>query len=449
MSKLKFEIDNQTLKDLEIFDTSKKGKSLSTLFDLTLCRGGRSKLHSFLSSPTIHLEEINERKETIQFFHNHLQDGIELDKNALNFAEYYFRHANFTPRTPSKLAFIGKFFEKISPSSKYYIVDKGVRSTVALLKNIHRFSLILNKKIENNDCPTLLQKNNEKVIKRFSLPEYEEILKITKINAYDTLRFDYMFRFSHRDDIVFFTNLIYEYDAYLAIAKAAKKYNLCYPEVLPKDEKSLEIESLFHPFVDGAISNDISFDRDTNLLFISGPNMAGKSTFLKSLGVAAYLAHVGFPVPAKRMKISLLSGICTTINIADNLHAGYSHFYAEVMRIKEVANELETNNNMLVIFDELFRGTNVKDAYDGTLAIVSAFSKIKTSFFVISSHIVEVARDLKINDKLKFGYFEVIEKNEEATYTYKLQEGISDIRLGMYIINRERLIEQINELSEK
>lgn len=445
---MKFEIDNQTLKDLDIFDTFKKGKSLSTLFDFTLCRGGSSKLHSFLSSPSIYLEEINERKETIRFFHNYLPDGIDLDKNALNFAEYYFRHANFTPRTPSKLAFLNKIFEKINPSTKYYIIDKGVRSTVALLKNIHRFSQMLNERIAANNCPTLLQKNNEKVMKRFSLPEYEEVLRTTKISAYDTLRFDYMFRFTHRDDIVFFTNLIYEYDAYLSIAKAAKTYNLSYPEVLPENQKCFEAEGLFHPFVDNAISNDIRFGNEANLLFVSGPNMAGKSTFLKALGVAAYLAHVGFPVPARQMKMSLLSGICTTINIADNLHAGYSHFYAEVMRIKEVANELKTNKNMLVIFDELFRGTNVKDAYDGTLAIVTAFSKIKTSFFVISSHIVEVARELEKNDDLKFGYFEVVERNGEATYTYKLQEGISDVRLGMYIINREKLIEQINDLSK-
>lgn len=177
--------------------------------------------------------------------------------------------------------------------------------------------------------------------------------------------------------------------------------------------------------------------------------MAGKSTFLKALGISVYLAHVGFPVPARKMKLSILSGLCTTINISDNLDSGYSHFYAEVMRIKNVADELARNKNMFVIFDELFRGTNVKDAYDGTLAIVSALSLINSSFFVVSTHIVEVAKELGENNNIKFAYFDVLEQNNEPVYTYLLKDGISDVRLGMYIINREKLIEQLNEISRK
>ena len=176
--------------------------------------------------------------------------------------------------------------------------------------------------------------------------------------------------------------------------------------------------------------------------------MAGKSTFLKALGIATYLAHVGFPVPAQKMQLSLLSGICTSINVSDNLTAGYSHFYAEVMRVKEVVNKLKKNNKMLVIFDELFRGTNVKDAYDGTLAVVSAFSKIKTSFFVVSSHIVEVVNELRTKGQIRFGYFEVEQKDTTPIYTYKLKDGVSDIRLGMYIINKERLIDEIESINE-
>jgi DNA mismatch repair ATPase MutS len=242
--------------------------------------------------------------------------------------------------------------------------------------------------------------------------------------------------------------MVYEYDAFLSVVKTAELYDLIYPEILPETENVLDIEDLKHLFVDKAVGNDVHFDRSANLLFISGPNMAGKSTFLKALGVAVYLAHAGLPVPAKRMKLNVLSGLCTTINISDNLNSGYSHFYAEVMRIKDVATRLKTNKNMLVLFDELFRGTNVKDAYDGTLAIVSAFAQIRTSFFVISSHIVEVTNELQGKENIKFSYFEIEQQDGHPVYTYKLKDGVTDVRLGMYIIKKEGVIELINEINK-
>src|SRR3546814_20833413 len=73
---------------------------------------------------------------------------------------------------------------------------------------------------------------------------------------------------------------------------------------------------------------------------------------------------LGFPVPATRMRTCVLDGLITTINLADNIGAGYSHFYTEVKRVKLVAERIQQTDRLLVIFDELFRGTNVKEAYE-------------------------------------------------------------------------------------
>lgn len=237
--------------------------------------------------------------------------------------------------------------------------------------------------------------------------------------------------------------MIEDYDVFLTVANVARQHDFSFPEMLPETENCLEIKGLFHPFVNNAVRNDTSFDKGQNLIFITGPNMAGKSTFLKAFGVAVYLAHVGFPVPAENMRLNVMSGLCTTINISDNLSSGYSHFYAEVMRIKYVAERLRENNRLFVIFDELFRGTNVKDAFDGTLAVASAFSEIRSSFFIISSHITEVAEELIDNKNIGFRYFETLEENGHPVYTYKLRSGVSSERLGMYIIKREKIIEMI------
>ncbi len=83
--------------------------------------------------------------------------------------------------------------------------------------------------------------------------------------------------------------------------------------------------------------------------------MAGKSTFMKTLGVTIFLAHMGFPVPAKQMSFSVQQGLFTTINLADNLNMGYSHFYAEVLRLKKVAEQAGRTQKLVIIFDELFR----------------------------------------------------------------------------------------------
>lgn len=140
--------------------------------------------------------------------------------------------------------------------------------------------------------------------------------------------------------------------------------------------------------------------------------------------------------------------IYTTINLNDNIGLSYSHFYSEVRRAKEIVQKLDRELNMLIIFDELFRGTNVKDAYEGSLAIISALAHTNNSFYIVSTHILEVADGLK-NKNIQYLYLETLNKNDTPKYTYKVKSGISKDRLGMYIIEKEKIIETINKTFEK
>lgn len=440
-----FQIDDQTKKDLTIFGIYKGGKSVFDLFNFTTCKGGEDKLYQFLSEPMTDLDKINERKEAVLFFRNHVKSRLEIDKDSLDYAVYYLKDRHSSIRRASRLWSAERsIMNKLNPSQSYFVVENGVKSMVNILKSLFDFSTRLSQDVDDKDFPLLLKKNNDKVLDIFALPECQKALDLNNITAYEVDAYDLVFRHSQSRNIQFLINMIYEYDALQAIANAMGRYKLCYPEVLPRSENCLEINGLFHPFVENAVTNDIRFGGDSNLLFITGPNMAGKSTFLKALGISAYLAHAGFPVPAQSMRMSLISGLCTTINISDDLQSGYSHFYAEVLRVKYVAAQLQKNNNLLVIFDELFRGTNVKDAYDGTLVIVSAFARIKSSFFVVSTHIVEAAESLSANKNINFRSFEIREVDGHPTYTYKLKDGISTDRLGMYIIRKEGVVEMIN-----
>lgn len=445
---MKFEIDDQTKKDLDIFASHADTMSIFGLLNQTTCKGGESKLYQFLSSPMNDLEAIVERRDAISFFQSHLPSEIDVDKDALGFAEYYQKHREYSVRKPATRIWSleSKLMDKLRTGENYFVVEKGVKSTIEILKSFYT----LCKEFETDSkCPALIKRNNEKIFQIFEAEELVEMFNLKDIKTYEVGHYNHHFRYAHQRNIQYIFDLIYEYDAFQSVAKVAKEYGLSYAEMLPKSANCLNIEDLFHPFISNAIANDVQFGAESNLLFVTGANMAGKSTFLKSLGVAVYLSHVGFPVPAKSMKMSLISGLCTTINISDSLSSGYSHFYAEVLRIKYVAERLKENNNMLVIFDELFRGTNVKDAYDGTLAIVSAFARIRSSFFVISTHIVEAAESLKEKKNISFRCFDIREVDGHPSYTYKLREGISTDRLGMYIIQKEKVVEIIQEAADK
>jgi DNA mismatch repair ATPase MutS len=184
---------------------------------------------------------------------------------------------------------------------------------------------------------------------------------------------------------------------------------------------------------------------DSNVMFLTGANMAGKSTFMKSFGIALYLAHMGFPVPAKKLEFSVRDGIYSSINIPDNLSMGHSHFYAEVLRVKKIAIAVSESKNLIVIFDELFKGTNVKDAFDATLSVTEAFAENRNCAFMISTHIIEVGEALKKNcSNLQFVYLPTVMRGVVPTYSYKLQPGITSDRHGKMIIDNERIIELIN-----
>src|SRR5690606_32753041 len=152
-----------------------------------------------------------------------------------------------------------------------------------------------------------------------------------------------------------------------------------------------------------------------NVVFLTGANMAGKSTFMKSFGIAIYLAHMGFPVPATEMTFSVRDGLYTSINVPDNINEGYSHFYAEVLRVKMVAEAVANAKNMVIIFDELFKGTNVKDAYEATVAVTAAFAEHHNCAFIISTHIMEAADELKQYNNFQFVYLPTIMQGNTPT----------------------------------
>ncbi|MBO9632550.1 MAG: DNA mismatch repair protein, partial [Chitinophagaceae bacterium] len=96
--------------------------------------------------------------------------------------------------------------------------------------------------------------------------------------------------------------LIYKLDVCIAVSDVARTKGFSYATALPKEAAVFKVEELFHPALEKPVANSIGLSRGNNLIFLTGANMAGKSTFMKSVGIAAYLAHMGFPVAAREMQ---------------------------------------------------------------------------------------------------------------------------------------------------
>lgn len=453
---MSFNIDKQTLEDLNIFDSNKSSESIYRFFNQTQTFGGKEMLYKILSKPTSNIETIRDRQETIRFFLK-AENQIELDKEFIDFAEHYLNQSNYPTRELNYIQSLErKIRYKFQNDEEYYIIQRGIHAIFDIIVTLHSFYESFE---EVGNVPNVLSRQREIFFESIGSDDLRLIIELHKeissskkrieiVKAKHISYFDHLFRYGKREQIRALIDTIYQYDICISVAKTASKRNLCLPKILDGNEKTIRIKELFHPLIRDAVTSDIFLDGKTNILFLTGPNMAGKSTFLKALSLSVYLAHVGFPVPAKEMEISLFNGLSTTINLADNISLGQSHFYAEVSRIKETALALKQNKRMFVVFDELFRGTNVKDAYEGSLAITNAFAEIDSCIFAISTHIIEVAEKLKNKDCIKFAKFDVTFVGEIPQYTYRLQDGISEDRLGMYIINKENIIETINSINQ-
>jgi hypothetical protein len=162
-----------------------------------------------------------------------------------------------------------------------------------------------------------------------------------------------------------------EFEALSAFACYASEHPAyAFPEFVP-DAPCFHAEALAHPLLptSHAVANNIRLDKSLQLMVISGPNMAGKSTFIRAIGINAVLAHAGAPVRAQRLVLSSLS-VAASICVLDSLQGGLSRFYAEILRLKKIDDLSRGAIPVLFLLDELFSGTNSHDRRTGTESMV-------------------------------------------------------------------------------
>ncbi|MEN6455695.1 MAG: hypothetical protein ABFD10_15705 [Prolixibacteraceae bacterium] len=442
---IEFNLDKQTIKDLEIFSDNRSRKSVSDFYNQTKTVGGRRFLFQLMKNPTTDIRELRQRTELIQFLSDTGFD-LKISSGQFEFIEHYQR-LNIAPLRNNFLdAFVQNLSYRITPTNSYYVIKSGVQQLAYLLIHLkEKF-----KTIAENDIPAKLAQCRERFTTIAEKQEFKGLyVKRLKITYSKLNKLDNLFRKKYKDELLEIINSVYMLDGYISITHVAKQKSLALPVYSDSATPSFSIEGFYHPLLDNAVPYSMEINCDSNLCFLTGPNMAGKSTFLKSVGLAVYLAHIGFPVPAKKMTTTIYHGIVTTINLSDDINLGYSHFYSEVNRIKETALKIKEKGRLFVIFDELFRGTNVKDAFDASLMIIRSFANIQGSTFFISTHLTEVAEKLGDLSNIQFKYFDSGLINNTPVYEYSLKSGISHERLGLYIIKNEKIIDILESITQE
>ncbi|WP_143310603.1 MutS-related protein [Chitinophaga vietnamensis] len=418
--------DDQTIEDLRIFG-KRDSSGIYDLYNQTRTRGGEAILGDMFRRPLSDREEINRRSSIIEHFARQ-QLSFPFNASLFDMAEKYLANADAQTKNATRNAMLS---EKD--------VNNGVSAVIALIQQVAAF-------IQQDAVKSIAAYARERQDIAWLLgdPALEPVRQETgkgKLSYAAVTAFDLLFRTRERSRIEKLLQHVYYLDVYLSVAKVANEQQFVFPKALEKGHDLLLLEGVYHPGLKNAVGNDIRLHTAEHVIFLTGANMAGKSTFLRSLSTAVYLAHMGFPVAARRMEFVVLDGIYTTINLPDNLGMGASHFYAEVLRVKKIAAELNAGKSLLVIFDELFRGTNVKDAHEATVAITGAFTRKKDSLFIISSHIVEAGEDLQQYPGAGFLYLPTRMKGHMPEYTYRLERGITDDRHGMIIIRNEGILD--------
>ena len=205
-----------------------------------------------------------------------------------------------------------------------------------------------------------------------------------------------------------------------------------FPEITAERPEIIAI-NMGHPLLGNSVCNDLTMEKGSGILLITGSNMSGKSTLLRTMGINLVLAYAGAPVCAQRFSCSILR-IYTCMRVSDNLGENISSFYAELLRIKQIVSASKTEEKIFFLLDEIFKGTNSQDRHAGAKILIRQLSKVG-AIGMVSTHDLELG-DLERESarKVRNYHFREYYKNDEIHFDYKLRPGISTTRNAMYLI---------------
>ena len=437
------EIDKTTYDDLSIFHGEEESSVFNKL-NFTSTVGGRDCLFRYFQQPFNNVKQIIDTQKIISLvLKNEKEWPFSITNGTVMVMEKFYD----TPldAMPSISNFVSANIFKFLHAPDYSIIKYSVAHFADFVRG-------MNKLIELSDdteCPPLLTS----LLRRTGFLLSHDIIQSliatkqgTQFSVTQITYYGFHLQNNFKNQTLELIEIFNRLDAWYSMAIATKKFQFTFPLFLDQQEPVIDASSLYHILLQTPVAYNVQLNQQNNFLFLTGANMAGKSTFIKAVGTAVFLAHLGMGVPAKKMQLSLFEGILSNINVVDNIAKGESYFFNEVQRVKSTIIKINNNNKWLVLIDELFKGTNVQDAMKCSSTVIEGLIKIKNSVFILSTHLYEIGEELRQYQNISFKYFETTVKDDQLDFSYQLKDGISNDRLGYLILKREKVVEMLDKL---
>jgi DNA mismatch repair ATPase MutS len=437
------QIDKTTFNDISIFHQEEEFSIFHKL-NFTRTIGGKEWLRKFFSEPHHDLKKIKGTQKLIRTLMEHVEYWPTGISNGTVLMMDKFMDYALDPIAENSSDFNSVLYKWLH-SEDYSMVKYSVTHFADFYRGIKKIAVLL----EDLDLPANIKLYIDKITRVLKEPPLQKLAESKQGSAFSikqNLYYGHYLRGRYKTDTLELIDIYSRLDAWYSMAVAVKKYNLSFPEFIDQDTPLVDAKGLYHILIHDPVAYDLEMDPKHNFLFLTGANMAGKSTLIKSLGAAVFLAHIGMGVPAKEMKLTLFDGMLSNINVVDNIAKGESFFFNEVQRIKTTIEKINDGHKWLVLIDELFKGTNVQDAMKCSSTVIKGLIKMKNSLFILSTHLYEIGEELKTYPNISFKYFETLVKDDQLEFSYQLKEGISNDRIGYVILKREKVVEMLEKL---
>ncbi len=436
------QLDNTTFNDLSIFQHEEEFSIFHKL-NFTQTIEGREWLMKFFTNPFNDLKQIQETQQIIgTIFSNKQQWPASITNGTVMVMEKFYD--SYIDQMPGP-NIINAFAYKIFHSADFSLVRFSIAHFADFIRGMHQLVDLF----EKADIPVLVRSYLHRAQHLLDKPILMAMARHEsgkKFSLTEIIEFGGYLRDHFKAAAMELISIYGRFDAWYSMAIAMERYNLSFPVFLDQQQPMIDADQLYHILLPSPVAYNVQMNKETNFLFLTGANMAGKSTFIKAVGSAVFLAHLGMGVPAQSMRLTIFDGLLSNINVVDNIVKGESYFFNEVQRIRNTILKINDGKKWLVLIDELFKGTNVQDAMKCSSTVIRGLIKIKSSLFVLSTHLYEIGDELRQYPNIAFRYFETTVHGDQLHFSYQLKEGISNDRLGYLILKREKVVELLEKL---
>lgn len=242
---------------------------------------------------------------------------------------------------------------------------------------------------------------------------------------------------THAENLPKWIQAIGEMDAYCSLATFAYNHPLyIYPKITATPFR-LKGEELGHPLMnrDKCVPNGIDIIKRPYFIIITGANMAGKSTYLRTIGTNYLLACIGAPVWAKQMEI-YPARLVTSLRTSDSLTDNESYFFAELKRLKMIIDKLQSGEELFIILDEILKGTNSMDKQKGSFALVKQLMSLQANGIIATHDLLLGTLSKSFPDDIRNFCFEADITQDELTFSYRMRDGVAQNMNACFLMKK-------------